>query len=128
MKIALFTLASLFFLFAISLYLSLRTVTSPDQIGVKNGSKGLAFGLGVLILLCLVLFVSVAQGYTGRCYQLLGYDDLGTPCSRVEHFSSNAGFAIAINLMIGWPFILIFLGICVLVAYLSPKLTEKRGN
>lgn len=124
MKIVLFTLASLLFLFAISLYVSLRAVTSPDQIGVKNGSKGLAFGLGVLILLCLLVLVGAAQGYKGRCYDFM-WDDLGTPCSRFVHFSRNAGFAIAIYLMIGWPFILIFLGICVLVAYLSPKLPEK---
>ena len=93
---------------------------------MKNGLKGLAFGFGALILLCLLLLISVEQSYTGRCHQLIGYDDLGTPCSRLEHFGSNAGFAVGLYLLIGWPFILIFLGICVLVAYVWPKLSENR--
>lgn len=126
MKIALYTLASLIFLFAISLKMSLKQV-AVGQVNLKNGSKGLAFGLGTLILLCLLQLASVAQGYAGRCYQFWN-DDFGTPCSRLEHFSINADFVIGIYLLAGWPFILIFLGICALVACIWPKLSEKLGT
>ncbi len=125
MKIAFFTLGSLIFLFAISLRMSLKEV-SEDQINVKNGSRGLAFGLAILILLCLLMLIGSAQAYTGRCHQILWYDEIGDPCSHFEYFSRNADFAIGIGFLAGWPFILVFLGICVLVAYVWSKLPEKR--
>jgi hypothetical protein len=84
--------------------------------------------LGVLILLYLLMLASATQGYTGRCYQLFWYDDVGTPCSRYEHFVQNAVFEIGFSLSIGWPFIVIFLGICVLVAYLGPKFPKAKEN
>jgi hypothetical protein len=67
MKFLSITFVVLVFLFAISLYLSLRTLTSHGQIGVKNGSKGLAFSFGALILLYLLALGSANGGYTGRC-------------------------------------------------------------
>ncbi|HQR33550.1 MAG TPA: hypothetical protein PLK30_12510, partial [Blastocatellia bacterium] len=74
---------------------------SESRINEKNGFRGLAFGLATLILLCLVLLMGANSGYTGRCHQRLWYDDLGTPCSRVEYFSRNADFGIGIGLLAG---------------------------
>lgn len=88
-------------------------------------ARAATFWFGSLMVAYLALLLWTASKYRGRCPSWWGEGD---PCPFHQYFGREAGLITFFALPIYWPYLLLFLCVSFVVAFVITEIADRRAN